>query len=91
MHCCCYLLATYLDSVAVFRSKVSLNSTETQVKSCFHVALAARIIRKNKVNRTLNRFDGLPAQKHLRSLAHDIWHYSLTIVRPSYNFGGKTT
>ena len=40
--------------------------------------------RKNKVNRTLNRFDDLPAQKHIRSLGHDVSHYSLIIVRPSF-------
>ena len=56
-----------------------------------HVALAARDIRKDREHRTLNRFPGLPVQKHMVLLGHEISHHIPTITRPPYNLGGKTT
>ena len=75
------------------RSEVSLNSTKTKVKSCLclaenfacnRVTLAAQIIRKDKINETLNK-------KHIVLLGHDISHHSPAITRPSYNLAGNTS
>ena len=55
-----------------------------------HVALPARNIRKDKVNRTLNRFDSLPAPKHIVLLGYDTLQHSPTTTRPFYNLGRKT-
>ena len=49
---------------------------------CHHVALAARNIRKDS-KKTLNRFEGLPARKHMVLLSHDTSQRS----RPQLPFG----
>ena len=54
-----------------------------------HVALPARNIRKDKVNRTLNRFDSLPAPKHIVLLGYDTLQHSPTTTRPYYIWEGK--
>ena len=55
-----------------------------------HVALPARNIRKDMVNRTLNRFDSLPAPKHIVLLGYDTLQHSPTTTRPYYNLERKT-
>ena len=102
MRCCCYLLATsYLSRfcrrVSV-QSQLNLDQNRLKGAICLgdsfpyhHVALPARNIRKDRVNRTLKRFDSLPAPKHMVLPSHDTLQHSPTTTRPSYNLGRKTT
>ena len=55
---------------------------------CHLVALVARI-RKDRVNRNLNRFDGPPAPKHMVLLGQDNSQQSPTITRPLSIWEGK--
>ena len=70
------------------RLKAAINLAESF--PCHRVTLPAQNIRKDRINRTLNRFDSLSAPKQMILLGHDTSQHSPTFTRSSYNLGRKT-
>lgn len=54
---------------------------------CLHVVLASRNIRKDRVNATLNRFDGLSVPKHMVLLGHNISQHNSFHYKTLLQFG----
>ena len=93
MHCCCcYLLVTSYFSRFCCRVSVQYHlKCFTENFPCPYVALAAPNTKKDRVNGTLNRFDGLPAPKHIVLIGHNILQHSPIITKTLLQFARENS